>query len=323
MNTVLACGGMEPNWLQGDDVTPLGGLDALPQPLDEPPYAWNLAPSLAVQQRASQHGRVLLDGLFGDNALCSYPDFHLAELLREGRLVSSMRLVRQYSSHHPGRGWNELKAYGLRPLMPKGVMAAWRRLRGSAGAAEARSEALVRLDFAKRIGIEARRSQLLARFQVPFTSARQLHLFELTAGIATAGFELSDAAAASVGVEPRYPFTDRRLVELSFSVPSEQKFVDGWPRSLLRRGMAGVLPDPIRWRRGKRGTGAWLAANLVADRARIESTLERNVDRIAAYVDPAAVKALLQGYLRDPTAASAAQLWAPLVLAEWLERTAA
>ena len=63
--------------------------------------------------------------------------------------------------------------------------------------------------------------------------------------------EVADKSAAAFGVEPRYPFFDRRLIEFCVGLPEEQKFDRGWPRLLFRRAMDGILPPEIQWRSWK------------------------------------------------------------------------
>lgn len=63
--------------------------------------------------------------------------------------------------------------------------------------------------------------------------------------------------AGAFGLEVAHPFFDVRLVQFCLGLPSEQSYSDGWTRLVLRRAMAGVLPDEIRWRVGK----AWMADN--------------------------------------------------------------
>jgi asparagine synthase (glutamine-hydrolysing) len=63
--------------------------------------------------------------------------------------------------------------------------------------------------------------------------------------------EIADKAAAAFGVEPRYPFFDRRLIEFCLALPEEQKFANGWTRLILRRAMEGILPADIQWRSTK------------------------------------------------------------------------
>ncbi len=60
--------------------------------------------------------------------------------------------------------------------------------------------------------------------------------------------ELQAVLAASIGMQTTYPLWDRRIVELCLQVPPEQFLAQGMHRSLLRRAMAGLLPDAIRLR---------------------------------------------------------------------------
>ena len=49
----------------------------------------------------------------------------------------------------------------------------------------------------------------------------------------------------------RFPLLDRRIAELVIGMPPEELQRDGWPRSLMRRAMPGILPETIRLRRDK------------------------------------------------------------------------
>lgn len=65
-----------------------------------------------------------------------------------------------------------------------------------------------------------------------------------------------------LGIEGRAPLLDHRLVELIFSLPFNEKIRVGWTKSLLRRAMKNILPEPIRLRRHKLGCPAPLNALL-------------------------------------------------------------
>jgi asparagine synthase (glutamine-hydrolysing) len=58
-----------------------------------------------------------------------------------------------------------------------------------------------------------------------------------------------------MAIEPRDPFADRRLIEFCTSLPEEQFEDGGWPKIILRRASAGLVPDPVRWRLGKEHLG--------------------------------------------------------------------
>jgi asparagine synthase (glutamine-hydrolysing) len=53
------------------------------------------------------------------------------------------------------------------------------------------------------------------------------------------------------GFRFRHPFYDRELVEYVLSLPPEFIYSRGWTKLLLRYGLEGILPDPIRSRRDK------------------------------------------------------------------------
>jgi asparagine synthase (glutamine-hydrolysing) len=74
-----------------------------------------------------------------------------------------------------------------------------------------------------------------------------------------------DKVTMSVGVEAREPFLDYQLVELLMSLPMKMKLRNGEPKYLLKRAMAGLLPDNIV-RRPKKAFAApvnvWLRSGL-------------------------------------------------------------
>lgn len=58
-----------------------------------------------------------------------------------------------------------------------------------------------------------------------------------------------DRMSMAVGFEVRVPFCDYRLVEYVWNIPWEMKTVDSIEKGILRRALAGVLPDDARMRR--------------------------------------------------------------------------
>jgi asparagine synthase (glutamine-hydrolysing) len=67
--------------------------------------------------------------------------------------------------------------------------------------------------------------------------------------------ERYDRTAAALGIEPRDPFLDLRVIEFCLSLPQEQLQHDGWPKIILRRATKDLLPDAVRWRVGKQHLG--------------------------------------------------------------------
>lgn len=57
---------------------------------------------------------------------------------------------------------------------------------------------------------------------------------------------MNDRLSMAYGKELREPFLDHRLVEFCFSLPDEFKIKAGQGKFLLRKAMAGILPDAVR-----------------------------------------------------------------------------
>jgi asparagine synthase (glutamine-hydrolysing) len=94
------------------------------------------------------------------------------------------------------------------------------------------------------------------------------------------------------GMEVRDATADVRLIEYCMGVPDEQDTFEGGQRMLIRRAMAGILPDSVRWNTVRGKQTADLAARLIDDRAGMQSALSRleSAPEIARYMDIAAVR---------------------------------
>ena len=75
------------------------------------------------------------------------------------------------------------------------------------------------------------------------------HARNFTSGMLSQAHEVSGPIALALGVEPRSPYSDRRMIEFSIRMPVEAKLSDRWYKSTLRDSMRGILPDKVRWRR--------------------------------------------------------------------------
>ena len=82
------------------------------------------------------------------------------------------------------------------------------------------------------------------------------HVLAIDHPYLTVGVERYGRVAAAVGVEPRHPFLDPRMMAFCAALPEEQKLRQGWPKFILRQAMASRLPEAVRWRRGKEHLGS-------------------------------------------------------------------
>ena len=64
-------------------------------------------------------------------------------------------------------------------------------------------------------------------------------------------YPMVEHLGAYFGIESRYPFLDRRLIEFMVAVPWEQRWQGGLAKAILRKSMVGILPEKIRKRSDK------------------------------------------------------------------------
>lgn len=178
-------------------------------------------------------------------------------------------------------------------------------------------------DFAKRINLKQRIQDLQqGRSQLPKTS-RESHYRCLTAGVMPFALEAADKAAAAFGVEPRYPFFDKRLTEFCLALPAEQKMYQGWTRIVMRRAMEGVLPPQIQWRGGKSNLGANFNHGLRLGQEKLDRVFKQDLISIADYIDMPILRSLYQRFSsgKDMTHLEFLAIWKSLSLALWLKES--
>ena len=99
------------------------------------------------------------------------------------------------------------------------------------------------------------------------------------------------------GMEMRDPTKDKRLIEFCFSLPQNQWARDGEDRRLIRRAMAGYMPDKVRLNSTVRGKQAadWMQRitpdEWAAAHAEMETIGDGELER--KYLDVPRIKRIL------------------------------
>jgi asparagine synthase (glutamine-hydrolysing) len=251
MDAVISQGGFEPYYLRADLLSPLSDFDKVLWHGDEVYWGPNLYIHWGLYRAAKERGvRIFLDGLDGDTTV-SHGLAFLTELAWTGRwmkLISEARALSKIGNSCTPR--KIIWEYGFRPLVPDRAFRMWRFLRGRSQKNGAETS-ILNQDFAKRIDMAGRVRELQEKSdRIPCT-ARQSHFDGLNFALHPYVLELADKSAAAFGLEPRYPFYDRRLMEFCLAMPAEQKLSQGWTRAIIRRAMTDVLPPEILFRRDK------------------------------------------------------------------------
>jgi len=320
IEAVTAGGELAPHYLRGDQLSPLGEVAAMLSAEDEPFYAPNLYLHWALYRAARQAGvRVLLDGIDGDTTV-SHSLLYLAELARSARLGALIGETRALARHLGRPAWRLMWAWGLKPLAPQAFRFAWHAVCGRAGRISDLNPVL-REEFVNRPEVADHLHAWLDHRRRPPKDAREDHWRRLGSGLVPFVLEVADRAAACWGIEPRYPFFDRRLVEFCLALPAGQKLRRGWTRFILRTAMEGILPPAIQWRGGKSDlTPAFLGALLTKDRRLLEDLPCHAARTLHPYVNPDVLKRTCEAALASGSEKAVFRIWPALTLSLWLGR---
>jgi asparagine synthase (glutamine-hydrolysing) len=321
VDAVVGQGGLEPHSVRGDCLSPLRDIDRALWHLDEAFAAPNLYLHWALYGAARDHGvRCLLDGIDGDTTV-SHGLERFAHLVRGGRTWTLARELRVFSRRYGVGVGGVLWQFGVEPLLPVAMRLAARRIRHR-GTGAWMDEAVIRSDFARRIGLVERVEAAERKQLSPPRSSREAHRRALDSALIPLGLEMADKAAAAFGIEPRYPFFDRRLMELCLSFPCDQKLSNGWTRLVMRRAMDGLLPDQVQWRRDKANLGPnFLRQFIDRDHDLVREVVFEQASVLEDYVDIQSLRRLYARYVAAPTSETEAlALYRVVVLGLWLQR---
>lgn len=325
IEAVLERGGLSPHFIAADDIDPFLRFDTMLGEQDGPFLAPNLATSRRTLAAARRAGiRIILDGHGGDEAVSSGGG-RLSELAHGARLVAL---------------WRELRALDLGPDVPLHRTfvrllrrhGPGRRLRSRLGRMRAPqggrrpSGAVARFlapdpDLRAAVADQFHQMQTVVGPRAHTERAQHLHI--LRGEYQSYAAEILDRSCMAAGVEGRYPFLDRRLVEFCVSLDAAEKMHGGWSRLILRRAMAGVLPPEVQWRRDKFDFSEHLLGGLIAGRALVDDVLDRDVGGIGAHADVPALRAAFHAMVAAPDeidGAAVQAIWRTVALALWMGR---
>ena len=361
IDAVVGLEGFVSHRVRADELSPLHDHERLLRHFDEPPLGYNLYMHRALYGAAQREGvRVFLDGVDGD-ACVSHGYQRLSELIYRNewdifesevralaasgkdQRAASARLASQFVSPylealaaaHDGGAWlrvgREASArfglsrrrlairYGLEPLIRNAVR---RSVRSSTGNA-ALGSVLLHQDLAERVRGLRRNVEPAPADAAPELFARDAHRRALENPQYQSLLEVTDHTAAMYGVEPRYPFFDRRLMEFCVALPSDQKLSGGWTRVVLRRAMEGILPPEVQWRPGKQDLQPNFARGLrTRDGTIIARAVEEAPRVLDGLVDAHRLRAIHRSYTSVPigegSKSDGVALYRAAMLSSWI-----
>lgn len=235
--------------------------------------------SNAYRAVASSGARNLLDGHGGDEVIGT-GGWYFSELAHQRRWRTLWREARRFEA----AGTADFRAsdiifaalaqYGPRPL------------RGLAGRVNRSADPPCLLSFeAQRLlqDVGEGGAQLRHDHLEPYTRVHARLLLNPGTSVA---FEFLDRVARRHGIEARFPFYDRSVVEICIGQPTAVKIAPGLPRMLLRNAMKGVLPEKVRLRRDKTDfTSAVVSEFRSVQLPFLQAYANKIPDRLRPYVD--------------------------------------
>jgi asparagine synthase (glutamine-hydrolysing) len=184
--------------------------------------------------------RVVLSGIGGDEFMGGVPDprAQLADLIVQLNFVSLAKQLMAWSLIKR-RPWVQLLWQSTINVVPASL--------GRYFAKEAKIEPWIRKDFAERTRLALRLLDVDEHFGLRLPTRRSY-----VAGILIMANNLAKLAPSKEELEEaRYPFLDQDLIEFVLSIPASQLLRPGERRSLMRRSLAGSVPQEILSRRTK------------------------------------------------------------------------
>jgi asparagine synthase (glutamine-hydrolysing) len=148
------------------------------------------------------------------------------------------------------------------------------------------------------------------------------HKFRMNNGLLTYGLEEWNRWAAGYGLECRYPFFDKRLMEFVYGVSGLQQRRAGYGRYYFRLAMKNTLPESIQWRTTK----ADLSPNFMrgisqpTSHAIIKENLNNLHDFLSNFVNLEEVETCFKSFKNTQQSDKAKLLWHFVAINTWLRR---
>ncbi|NCJ08143.1 lasso peptide isopeptide bond-forming cyclase [Synechococcales cyanobacterium C] len=332
INAVLDQGGFTPHYLHGDQRSPLTDIDQILWHQDEPLFSFNLFLNWGIYDIAHHKGvRVILDGFDGDSTISHGIGF-FRELAIAGRWGDLIRELQGFcrNSNEPLFKWlwPFLWNFGFRKSrLIRGGQRIWRTITKKQAWTSKRTPPAaypdtINPDLIKRLSLEQRLNAQKQAEIAALQSERAEHYRSLVRGVMPYTLEVLDKSAAAFGIEPRFPFWDKRLVEFCLSLPPEQKVRDGWTRMIMRRGLDGILPREVQWRGGKSNLGPNFRYIFHKfEQKRIQALLDDPPESMVHFFDFFALNQAYESFFGSDSKLGDDELWKALNLSLWLNKS--
>ena len=325
IDAVCQSGGLRPHFIRGDQIDPFEDLDRMLAAAEEPFFAWNMYLHWHLWKAGRDAGvDVMLDGFLGDDVV-SHGSRYITELAVRGqwlRLAREIRTIADRQGEIAGGAWSIFRRFVLSPILGEPAAGLRNRLRGPQEWSSAMTR-FVNPDLIEQVRWRERAEAFGAGPRRTPLTAREEHHRGLTRRELPASLEIAYKSASVLGIEPRFPYADHRLVEFCLAMPATQKYSGGLTRAVLRQAMKGTVPDPVLSRADKGDLGPAFGRSL---RRLGGDELRRHVfELLPAGAEYLNVRELQKAYGQSIEQSSVRDLipiWLAVMLARWLNHEA-
>lgn len=297
--------------------------------LDEPFSLTHGFTSSLIFEAASESGCcVVLDGMAGDLLFYS-PERSLECIFRLKMFSQIPSILAAYHQHGIENGPQALAWKCLREVVPKGMRPLYRKFRGKRKLSGGKESEVPR-DLLDLLHRETAKKYLAMKWshlkQVDsyqnLNNDQIYHAKNFTSGLLSFAHEVNGQKALSCGVEPRSPFSDRRMIEFAIRMPVKAKLFASWYKHILRRSMDGVLPEKVRWRREIAGHPGWKFYEQfilhMVNCAHETWSLERLEDILKKWIDGTTFSQEWCKYVQSSNYSTGFNIYTLAILARWL-----
>ena len=297
--------------------------------LDQPfTIAGGLVDSLICKRAKESDCNVILDGMAGDLLFFGLQR-SLYHVVKEKEYSKIFSVLRAYDRHGVNNGIRSAVRFLLHSATPEALLKIYRR----SNLQRHRDIFLPNQDGWDLSGVlrrEVARPYCSMRYhnrrafseQYLQGDCRRAHAGVFMSGAISFPHEVNSQIALSMGVEPRSPFSDRRMIEFSVRMPLEAKIASFWYKKTLRNSMLGVLPDAVCWRDDLGGHPGWRFYNALGQ------AMERSTqdlwryphirDTLTRWVDPASLLSYWKEYANVPNVTGRFRLLLLSILTAWI-----
>lgn len=203
---------------------------------------------------ANRHGaRVLLDGAYGEAGPSAWGDGTVRALLRQ-RNWSAIAPELRFRAKNEQTSWaRAARRHLLAPLLPSALRPTGRTRNRNTKALpnplSAGFYAGLNADFLHSTGLQP--AQTASQTATASLGRGSQGVTRISETFRWEKLESAIPGSSDLPVDVRFPFRDLELLEYCRGLPLHLAHREGWNRSLIRSAMAGILPEPIRWRLSK------------------------------------------------------------------------